>query len=95
LAQTGSVVGVDKLEAVASRGYDNSPEILACEEVGITLTLPKPMMSVDRGITTATRCRTLRMRRAGPVVLFFVSAHDPQTLVRRHQLTPEGSAVAA
>jgi transposase len=34
-----------KLEAVADRGYYNSPEILACEEAGITVTLPKPMTS--------------------------------------------------
>jgi hypothetical protein len=33
------------LEAVADRGYFNSPEILACHEAGITVTLPKPMTS--------------------------------------------------
>jgi Transposase DDE domain len=36
---------VDKLEAVADRGYFNGVEILACEQVGITVTLPKPMTS--------------------------------------------------
>src|SRR5262245_5176524 len=36
---------VDKLEAVADRGYFNGEEILACEETGITVTLPKPMTS--------------------------------------------------
>ena len=35
----------DTLEAVADRGYFNSPEILACQEAGITVTLPKPMTS--------------------------------------------------
>ena len=35
----------DRLEAVADRGYFNSPEILACQEAGITVTLPKPMTS--------------------------------------------------
>ena len=35
----------DTLEAVADRGYFNSPEILACHEAGITVTLPKPMTS--------------------------------------------------
>lgn len=39
------VLGVDKLEAVADRGYYNSPEILACEQAGVTVTLPKPMTS--------------------------------------------------
>jgi transposase len=36
---------VDKLEAVADRGYFNGEEILACEQAGITVTLPKPMTS--------------------------------------------------
>ena len=33
------------LEAVADRGYFSGTEILACEEAGITVTLPKPMTS--------------------------------------------------
>jgi transposase len=35
----------ETLEAVADRGYYSSEEILACEEAGITATLPKPMTS--------------------------------------------------
>ena len=35
----------DKLEAVADRGYFNGEEILACDEAGITVTLPKPQTS--------------------------------------------------
>jgi transposase len=35
----------DRLEAVADRGYFSGEEVLACEEVGITVTLPKPMTS--------------------------------------------------
>ena len=38
-------LGVEKLDAVADRGYFNGEEILACEEAGITVTLPKPMTS--------------------------------------------------
>jgi transposase len=38
-------LGVEKLDAVADRGYLNGEEILACEEAGITVTLPKPMTS--------------------------------------------------
>ena len=34
-----------KLDAVADRGYFDSEEILACENAGITVTLPKPMTS--------------------------------------------------
>ena len=40
-----AVLQVDKLEAVADRGYFNGEEILACEQAGITVTLPKPMTS--------------------------------------------------
>jgi len=36
---------MEKLEAVADRGYFNGEEILACEEAGITVALPKPMTS--------------------------------------------------
>jgi hypothetical protein len=36
---------VENLDAVADRGYFDSEEILACENAGITVTLPKPMTS--------------------------------------------------
>jgi hypothetical protein len=35
----------ERLDAVADRGYFNGEEILACEQAGITVTLPKPMTS--------------------------------------------------
>ncbi|MBO1912372.1 IS5/IS1182 family transposase, partial [Microvirga sp. 3-52] len=40
-----AVLAVDKLEAVADRGYWDSEEILACDQTGVTVTLPKPMTS--------------------------------------------------
>jgi transposase len=43
--QAKAVLQTDKLEAVADRGYFNSPEILACHEAGITVTLPNPLTS--------------------------------------------------
>ena len=43
--QAKAVLQAETLEAVADRGYFNSPEILACHEAGITVTLPKPMTS--------------------------------------------------
>src|SRR5947209_3247725 len=43
--QAKAVLGADHLDAVADRGYFNSPEILACEQAHITVTLPKPMTS--------------------------------------------------
>lgn len=39
------VLGVEKLEAVADRGYYSGEEILACDKLGIAVTLPKPMTS--------------------------------------------------
>jgi transposase len=39
------VLGADKLDAVADRGYFNGEEIKACDDAGITVTLPKPMTS--------------------------------------------------
>jgi hypothetical protein len=43
--QTKAVLEIDKLDAVADRGYYKGEEILACEEAGITVTLPKPQTS--------------------------------------------------
>src|SRR5882724_11642908 len=40
-----AVLQVDKLEAAADSGYFNGEEILACEQAGICVTLPKPMTS--------------------------------------------------
>src|SRR6202034_3088760 len=43
--QAKATLDVKNLDAVADRGYFNGEEILACEEAGITVTLPKPMTS--------------------------------------------------
>ncbi len=43
--QAKAVLQAEKLDAVADRGYFSSPEILACYEAGITVTLPKPQTS--------------------------------------------------
>jgi transposase len=40
-----AALGVEKLDAVANRGYFSGQEILACDNAGITVTLPKPMTS--------------------------------------------------
>src|SRR6059058_1960536 len=42
---TKAMLDVENLDVVADRGYFNSAEILACEQAGITVTLPKPMTS--------------------------------------------------
>ena len=43
--QAKATLGVENLDAVADRGYFDSEEILACDNAGITVTLPKPMTS--------------------------------------------------
>jgi len=44
-AKAKEALGVEELDAVADRGYFDSLEILACEQAGITVTLPKPITS--------------------------------------------------
>ena len=44
-SQAKTDLGADRLDVVADRGYFNSPEILACAQADITVTLPKPMTS--------------------------------------------------
>ena len=43
--RTKDTLETENLDVVADRGYFNSAEILACEEAGVTVTLPKPMTS--------------------------------------------------
>jgi transposase len=43
--QARTEMGVETLDAVADRGYYEGEEIKACEESGITVTLPKPQTS--------------------------------------------------
>ncbi len=46
--QTKATLGVDKLAVVADRGYFDSEQILACDQAGITVTLPKPQTSGNK-----------------------------------------------
>jgi hypothetical protein len=43
--QARAAVGSEAIEAVADRGYYSGEEIVACEQAGITVYLPKPMTS--------------------------------------------------
>src|SRR6185312_4923389 len=43
--ETKATLGTESLDVVSDRGYFDSQEILACEEAGITVTLPKPITS--------------------------------------------------
>jgi hypothetical protein len=46
--KTKATLKTDKLDVVADRGYFSSLEMLACDEAGITVTLPKPLTSGSR-----------------------------------------------
>jgi predicted deacetylase len=43
--ETKATLQTDSLEVVADRGYFSGEEILACDQAGITVTLPKPQTS--------------------------------------------------
>jgi transposase len=46
--RTKAALGTDTLDVVADRGYFKSEEILACEEAGITVTLPQTITSNNK-----------------------------------------------
>jgi hypothetical protein len=46
--QAHQAMGIEKLTAVADRGYYTSDEILACEQAGITPVLPRPQTGDKR-----------------------------------------------
>lgn len=50
--QARAAMGVEALSAVADRGYFKGEEILACQEAGITVLVPKTLTS---GATAAAR----------------------------------------
>lgn len=45
---TKATLDVEHLEVVADRGYFNSPEILACKDANVTVTLPKPQTTNNK-----------------------------------------------
>jgi hypothetical protein len=43
--QARAAIGCEAIEAVADRGYYSGEEIVACEQAGVTVYLPKPITS--------------------------------------------------
>jgi transposase len=85
----------ENLDAVADRGYFSSEEILACENAGITVTLPKPMTSNSkaqdhraiRGYDRGRACRRpagISCRRIG----YRASGRRAGTPIRRPAFLP-------
>jgi transposase len=47
--KTKAALEVEKVDVVADRGYFSSEQILQCDKAGITVTLPKPLTSGNKG----------------------------------------------
>src|SRR6516162_942571 len=86
--QARAEMAVETLNAVADRGYYDSEEIRACEEAGITVTLPKPLTS---GAKAAGRF--------GKQDFIYVAAEDiyrcpaGERLTYRHQSLEDGKTI--
>jgi len=90
--ETKTALGVEKLDAVADRGYFNSEEILACEEAGITVTLPKPMTRNASGRTpSVSRTSAMWLMRTFTFVLqarsspYSFTTQDKGMVLRRYR----------
>jgi len=86
--QAHDEMAVETLDVVADRGYYEGAEIVACEEAGITVTLPKPMTS---GAKAAGRF--------GKQDFVYVAADDVyrcpagERLTYRHQSLEDGKTI--
>ena len=65
--QARAAIGSEAIEAVADRGYYSGEEIVACEQAGITVYLPKPMTSglLAKGRFAQFVEQAMRKRRRG------------------------------
>jgi hypothetical protein len=66
--QARAAIGSETIEAVADRGYYSGEEIVACEQAGVTVYLPKPMTSGLR-LSRGGRRLSLPLRRAANLSL--------------------------
>jgi hypothetical protein len=66
--QARAAIGSEAIEAVADRGFYSGGEILACDEAGITVYLPKPMTSgINEGAFRQAEFRLCRRGRRLPL----------------------------
>src|SRR5271154_4213391 len=56
--QARTAIGSEAIEAVADRGYYNGEEIVACEQTGATVYLPKPLTYLASTPKVALASRT-------------------------------------
>jgi hypothetical protein len=76
--ETKATLGTESLDVVADRRYFDSEEILACEESGITVTLPKPMTSPKGALAS----RTSSMSASERLTYRYTNEEDGKTLHR-------------
>ncbi len=83
--QAREEIGAESLTVVADRGYYKGPEILACEQAGITTFVPKPLTSSSKA-----------EGRFGKQDFIYIAASDEyrcpadQLLTRRHSSVEDG-----
>lgn len=92
---TKKVLGVDKLDVVADRGYYASEQILECAEAGVSVTQPKPRTSNNKpkGLFVKADFRYIAaedmyMCPAGEALLFVSHKRETDGLSLRRYATP-------
>lgn len=92
---TKKVLGIDKLNVVADRGYYASEQILECAEAGVSVTLPKPQTSNNKlkGLFVKADFRYIAaedmyMCPAGEALLFVSHKRETDGLSLRRYATP-------
>lgn len=88
--QARTEMDVERLDAVADRGYYASEEICVCEEAGIAVTLPKPMTSNAKAAGRFGKqdfryvaAEDLYICPAGQKLTYFFTAADKGLVLRR------------
>src|SRR5450755_1953194 len=92
--QARTEMGVETLDAVADRGYYTGEEILACEESGITVTLPKPLTSGSKARGRFGKqdfryvaAEDVYICPAGQRLAYFFTTEDKGLVLRRYRTT--------
>ena len=90
--QARTEMGVETLDAVADRGYYASEEIRACEETGITVTLPKPLTSNSKAAGRFGKqdfryaaAEDVYICPAGQRLTYFFTTEDKGLVLRRYR----------
>jgi hypothetical protein len=76
--QARAAIGSETIEAVADRGYYSGEEIVACEQAGVTVYLPKPIMT--SGLLAKGRFGKQDFVYVAPTSLFNRCTYGPENL---------------